>query len=646
MKKRIAIIVGLLVLVLAGLVVTAVVRANDVVRILQPKIEQRLTKLVGAPVNIGTVDISLFPNIQLVVRDITLGGEAAPSVAAVRAKLALRPLLSRKLDASEFRVSQPRITITRGKQGFSIAGLSGQAASGSQSQPAPAPQPSASSESAAASSSSESFQLHLERVLIENGSVTIQDLEAGTTSTISDLDLDAQVQLQGALLSVPKAELRVGMPGAGPLSLALRSASLNHDTGTLAVSDAVFTSDAGSVRAEAALELDSRRGTIKASSDKLDIAALVKHAQPFVPSLSKFTPRGTLVIPRCEITLAGADTISFGSALQLRDSSFVIPDGQSVQAISGDISLEGTTTALSFSSRQLSLNINRAPIILGIDGQFRKGAPSSVTLSRFDVRAFDGTGNIPGALQLSSPLQVRASADLKGMSIQSILSTFYPEHAANFSGTIATLNTQVSGPLGPPAPNIRGPGSISVKNATLKGFNLPLAVLNSVGKGLPFLEKTLVESIPPEFQGMVREPDTRIHSLDSTFELQGSLTVLRSLEAVGDIFTLRSSGSIARDGTLDLTMTLTFTPEFSRALAERIKDISKVYDSSGRLVIPLSLKGRAPQLLVLPDLSKLMQTGAGRIIEREAGRAIDKALGKDSDTARGVKDLLGGFLRR
>jgi hypothetical protein len=232
------------------------------------------------------------------------------------------------------------------------------------------------------------------------------------------------------------------------------------------------------------------------------------------------------------------------------------------------------------------------------------------------------------------------------MSIESLLSTFKPERAGNFSGTIASLNAQVSGPLGPQAPNLRGPGSVSVRNAALKGFNLPHAVLSSVGKGLPFLEETLVESVPPEFQGILREPDTRIQSLDASFELQGDLTVLRSLEAVGDIFSLRSNGSIARDGTLDLAMTLTFTPEFSRALARRVKDIGKVYDSAGRLVIPLTLKGRSPKLVVLPDLSKLMQTGAGRIIEREAGRAIDRALGKDSDTAQGVKDLLGGFLKR
>jgi hypothetical protein len=564
----------------------------------------------------------------------------------LKAKLAFRPLLNRKLDASEIRVEQPNITLTKSKDGFAIAGLARQAPSGSQSLSSPAAGTSIAPESTSTSGAKNSLQLHLDRVIVERGSVTLKDVDAGTTSSVSDVNLDAEVQLQGALLSVPRGELSLIAPGDRSIALAIRSLSLNRDTNELKLSDGELTSDAGKIRAEAALQLATRRGTIKASSDRLDIAALARHAQTFAPQLSNFAPKGTLIIPKSEVTLAGANEIALNSIMQLRDASITIPGEKTAQAINGDISLNGTATVLRFDSQKLSLTLNQAPITLAVDGEFRKGTPNTLALTRLNLSGFNGSGSFPLTLQLGSPQHIRASAELKGMSIESLLSTFKPERAGNFSGTIASLNAQVSGPLGPQAPNLRGPGSVSVRNAALKGFNLPHAVLSSVGKGLPFLEETLVESVPPEFQGILREPDTRIQSLDASFELQGDLTVLRSLEAVGDIFSLRSNGSIARDGTLDLAMTLTFTPEFSRALARRVKDIGKVYDSAGRLVIPLTLKGRSPKLVVLPDLSKLMQTGAGRIIEREAGRAIDRALGKDSDTAQGVKDLLGGFLKR
>jgi hypothetical protein len=263
-----------------------------------------------------------------------------------------------------------------------------------------------------------------------------------------------------------------------------------------------------------------------------------------------------------------------------------------------------------------------------------------------DIQGFEGSARVPLTLSLGTPQQVRANAALEGVSIQSILTAFNPERAGNFTGTVASMKANVSGDLGPGAPSLRGPGSLSIVKGTLKGFNLPRAVLSAIGKGLPFVDEALADNVPPEFAGIMNEPDTRIESLDSTFELQGELTMLRSLRAVSDIFTLESSGSIARDGNLDLKATLTFTEEFSRALARRVKDIGKVYDSKGRLVIPLTLQGRTPKLLVLPDLSKLMQTGAGNIVEREAGRAIDRALGKDPETARQLKDLLGGFLKR
>ncbi len=646
MKKRILLVVGLIILVLVGLVVLAVVRANDVVRFLQPQIEQQLTKALGAPVKIGGVDIALFPSVQLVVRNVTLGDNPAPAVAALKAKLALRPLLGRKLDASEIRIEQPKVTLIKDRNGFSIAGLSRQTPASPRPPSASSPETSPTPEGAPTSREKESFQLHLERVVVEDGSVTLKDHVAGTTSTLSNLDLDAGVEVQGGVLTVPRGELRVQAAGAGPISLAIRSATFNRDTQELTVSDAEVTSAAGKIRAQGALQLASRRGTIKTSTEKLDIAALLQLAQAFTPRLSNFSPKGTLVIPRGEITIGDANKIAINSDIQLRDASIAIPNDKTIQALNGDISLEGATTAMRFASQKLAFTLNQTPITLAVNGEFRTGTPSTLSITRLDLRGFDGSASIPLTLQLGSPQQIRASAELKGMSIQSLLSTFLPERAGNFSGTIASLNAQVSGPLGPQSANLRGPGNVSVRNATLKGFNLPQAVLSSVGKGLPFLQETLLESVPPEFQAIVREPDTRIQSLDSSFELHGGLTVLRSLEAVGDIFSLRSSGSIARDGTLDLAMTLTFTPEFSRALARRVKDIGKVYDSAGRLVIPLTLKGRLPKLIVLPDLSKLMQTGAGRIIEREAGRAIEKALGKDSDTARGVKDLLGDLLKR
>lgn len=646
MKKRILLIVGLVVLIVVGLVALAVVRANDVVRFLQPQIEQQLTKALGSPVTIGSVDLSLFPSIQLVVRNVSLGDKPAPAVAALKAKLAIRPLLSRKLDASEIRIEQPNVTLIKDKNGFSVAGLSRQAHASARPPSPSSPETSATADGAPTSAERESFQLHLERVIVEDGSITLNDQVAGTTSTLSNLQLDAGVQIQGGIVTVPQGELRVQAEGAGPISLAIHSVIFNRDTQELTVSDAVLTSAAGKIRANAELQLASRRGSIKTSTEKLDIAALLQLAQAFTPRLPNLSPKGTLVIPRVEIAIGDANGIAVNSDIQLRDASITIADGKTIQSLNGDISLDGTKTALRFASQKLALTLNGAPITLAVNGDFRMGTPNTLSITRLDLHGFDGSGSIPLTLQLGSPQQIRTNAELKGISIQSLLSAFLPERAGNFSGTIASLNAQVSGPLGPQAPSLRGPGNVSVRNAALKGFNLPQAVLSSVGKGLPFLHETLLENVPPEFQAIVREPDTRIQSLDSSFELQGDLTVLRSLEAVGDIFSLRSSGSLARDGTLDLTMTLTFTPEFSQALARRVKDIGKVYDSAGRLVIPLTLKGRSPKLIVLPDLSKLMQTGAGRIIEREAGRAIDKALGKDSDSARGVKDLLGGLLKR
>jgi hypothetical protein len=646
MKKRIVIILGLAVLLIVGLGALAIVRVNDVVKLLQPQIEAQIAKAVGAPVKIGQIDISLFPSAELLVKDVSLGDRQAPSIAAIKAKLSLRPLLSKKLDASEIRFERPSITLIKGKDGFSIRGLPRKPSTASPPADTASPPKGTAEREGPAPQESGDLQLHLERIVVSDGSVMINDVEAGTNTHLSAIDLDAGVQLQHGIVTIPQAELRAVLPEQTHLSLSTRSTTFTPDTNELNVPDAVVTTDAGKIRADATLKLDTQHGAIKISSNSVNIGGVMRHAAALAPSLIRIALDGTVATSGAEIKLAGPGAISFKAPLQLRDASINLSQGISVRGLSGDLALEGSTTDLRFGSQKLSLQLNQAPLTLALDGQLRFGSLSTLSLSRLDLQGFEGSARMPLTLELGTSQQIRTNIALKGMSIQKILSTFNPERAGNFSGTIASLNADVNGALSPGAPKLHGPGSLSIVKASLKEFNLPRAVLNSVGKGLPFLEEALVDKVPPEFRGIMLDPDTRIESLDSSFELQGDITMLRSLKVVGDIFALESSGSIARDGTLNLNTTLTFTEEFSRALARQVKDIGKVYDSKGRLVIPLTLQGRSPKLLVLPDLSKLMQTGAGRIIEREAGRAVDRALKNDSETAKQVKDLLGGILGR
>jgi|GEM_PF-1930599 len=647
MRKKITIIIVIAVVALVGFVSLAILRANDLVKLAQPQIEAQLSKALGYRVSVGEIDLSLFPSIELAVRRISLGDETSPSLSALKAKLALLPLLSRKFEASEILLEQPKLTLERSTKGFSVRGLQ------RVTPEAPSPEESRSPASntapartAADATSEAAVDLHLERLNVRGGSLTIHDQETGGKTQLDGIDLNAEIRLEAGSLTLPKGELRALLPGDKPISLSTGSLTLNQSTDQVTITDTILTTDAGRITMSADLNIKTMRGTIKLSSEPLAIEKLLHYASVTTPALAKVPLSGKLTVAGAEIMLGGPGKLSLKAPIQLQQASFNPTPQLILEGLGGEISLEGSPDALRFAAEKLSLSLNKAPLVTTLEGDFRMGTANTLSLKRFDVQGFNGTATLPLTLTMGSTRDLRTTLNLQGMAIESLLSAFKPEHAGVVTGTLQKCSATLSGSLSPDPVTLRGPGSANVTAVTLKGLNLPRAVLSSIGKGLPFVQQSLEQSVPPEFQGLMNSPDTRIESLDAVFELQGDTIAIRSLTLVAEHFSLTSSGSAAKDGTLDVATTFTFTPEFSQALARRVKDIQKVYDTNGRLVIPLTLQGRLPKLIVLPDLPKLMQTGAGKIIEREAGRAIDKLLKGDPKKAEGVKGLLGDLLKR
>ena len=95
-------------------------------------------------------------------------------------------------------------------------------------------------------------------------------------------------------------------------------------------------------------------------------------------------------------------------------------------------------------------------------------------------------------------------------------------------------------------------------------------------------------------------------------------------------------------GDLNLSSTFTLNAEISASLAKRSKTIAAMLDSKKMLAIPVVIQGRSPKLVVLPDISKLLQGAGGRILEEKAGSLLEKALGGKKDGGN-KKNPLGGL---
>jgi AsmA protein len=194
MKKKLLIVIASLATVLAATVLIVVYKLNDLVQGFRPQIEQQLSVALGSKVELGEISASLFPTCHLSVHEVKVlapdGKSASMSLGSLTASVALRPLLSKKLDISNLEIQRPRITLIKDASGTSIQGLN---MSPSSTKPA---QPSQSSElSGQPSSSPTQLDIAVSRVSVTDGELTIDDRVASKRTSVKDIDLMAGVEI-------------------------------------------------------------------------------------------------------------------------------------------------------------------------------------------------------------------------------------------------------------------------------------------------------------------------------------------------------------------------------------------------------------------------------------------------------------------
>jgi uncharacterized protein involved in outer membrane biogenesis len=127
MKKKILLsLLSLFILVATG-AGFALYKLNDIVSTFRPQIEQQLSTALGAQVQLGEISASIFPTCHLSVKEVKVlaadGKAAALSLGGLTASVALRPLLSKKLDISNLEIERPQITLIKDASGTTVQGL-------------------------------------------------------------------------------------------------------------------------------------------------------------------------------------------------------------------------------------------------------------------------------------------------------------------------------------------------------------------------------------------------------------------------------------------------------------------------------------------------------------------------------------------
>jgi hypothetical protein len=636
MKKKLLIVIASLATVLAATVLIVVYKLNDLVQGFRPQIEQQLSVALGSKVELGEISASLFPTCHLSVHEVKVlapdGKSASMSLGSLTASVALRPLLSKKLDISNLEIQRPRITLIKDASGTSIQGLN---MSPSSTKPA---QPSQSSELSGQSSSSPTqLDIAVSRISVSDGELTIDDRVASKRTSVKDIDLMAGVEIQGKQINVPSLKLSFAPSPLPQLNFTGARISYAQESGKLSIGSIDASSDVGAIHAEGTLDTKTQSGTLSVSSKGIDLrkaAGLLKNA---APTLASMNITGTIATSLA-VTLAGGQP-SLKGPVTLKEINLDLPGPQKVRSLSGDINLQGSLTDLSVSTSTIKLSFQDAPLRVATSARL---TASNVTVQSLTVSGLGGETRLPATIQLNPPKAFSAQPSISSVSIEELLKVTKPDLSRSIAGTIVSAKGNFSGStMGEVARSVHGAGDLLIKNAVLKGVNVPNLILSKVSN-IPLLEGTLRSNIAPEHQKYFNDPDTKVAEFTSEYSLGGGVINLKSLRATSEAFVLQSSGTMSMDGELNLSSNFILSTEISTSLAKRSKTVENMLTKDKRLEIPVVIKGKSPALVVLPDISKLLQGAGGRALEQQAGKLLEKALGGKKGENK-QKNPLGGL---
>lgn len=636
MKKKILITLAIVTTLAIGAIGFALFKLNDIVAELRPSIEQQLSTVLGAKVQLGEISASVFPTARLSVKETTvLAADAKTpliSLGGLSASVALRPLLSRRLEVSALEITQPRLTLVKDAGGTRVEGMS-------LDKPQAAAPLKPSQESAQPSPPQKALDIKISRITISEGEVTLDDRLSNRRIPIRAINLDAGIELQGSTIQVPTLTLSLSPANLPALKLSARQISFAKDSGNISIESLDAKADPGSLHAEGTFSTTSNSGKLTVSSTGIDLNKLAGLLKQEAPSLSAMNLSGS-ISTALTVTLVGNAPPSVKGPVVLKSINADLASAQKLRGLSGEIDIDGSLTDLSISAAALNLSLQEKPLVVTTTARVTQ---HDVTIQSLTVKGLGGEARLPASLQLAPQKGFSAHPELTIISISELLHIAKPPLADVISGIIVAFKGNFSGPLtGAIAQSVSGSGELVVKDGTLKGVNLPNLVLSKIS-GIPLLEGTLRSHIATEHQQYFADTDTNVKELQAHFSIADGIIQIKSLYATGDAFSITASGTVSMDGELYLQSTFTLSTEISKSLAQQSKTVSAILNTATQLEIPVLITGKSPLLIVLPDISKLIAGAGGKFLEEKAGALLDKALGGKGG-GKGKKNPLGGLL--
>ncbi len=618
MFKKILIVCTTLISIAALLLIIALINANSLITSYQADLEKLASDALGNKVVLSDIQAKVFPQTKIKIGALRVllpegAKEQGLSLQNFYLNLKLLPLLAKRLEITRLSVENPSLTIVKDKSGIRIVGL-------------PAPQakqpvqdkktkPEAPTTHLQKSAKASGLKLALNDIEIIGANITFKDEIEQKEYRAKNIDFATKVSLEGQDITVSNLNLAGNL--LDKLDVQLKTPLLSFKSNILKTEEIAVSALGNTVKMGITFDAVATSGQASLLSDGIDLASF----ETLAPDLKKLSLKGNLR-PLLSASILSPTAWSTKGNIGLAGVG-LISGLLTISNLNGDLGVSASAAMQSISSGNISFDLNGKPVQAGFSASLKD---NQIGLNNIELKLFSGRINSDFSLLLDQAKPFSVALDISGIRVEEALSTLNPTSEPKISGNLVSLKADVSGKLSDNIPNtIIGKSSIQLKDGSLKGMNLAGAILKEV-KDIPLISGALYAAVPPADRPLLDSPDTPINNLTGNLSIsQGSIRT-SDLKMESSIFSLEAQGSVGFDSSLDLNATIYFSKDFSTRLCLSNSNLKNLLDKDSRLVFPLTLKGKAPHLLIVPNITKLLETGAGRALQKKAGETLDKVL--------------------
>lgn len=633
--KKLAIIAGIVVLIIVIAFAVLAASANSIAAKYRPDIEKAASSALGTQVRIGDLAVSVFPSVKIHLQNFALGDGV--SLNGLALKVGLFPLLGGNIEVTELLLDEPNLKLIQTNSGYQVEGLP--ASSPEQSSPAkekaPANPTTSSALSQDAPTTNAPIKLDLRRFSLSAGNFEIRQLD-GKVFTFAPINLDASLSASPSGADLSTLVLTGALNNKVEFGARAASAKLDLQNTLISIPEAEFELLGNKTKLSVDLNYRTTTGKINLGGTGFELKSLTPLLNVFSPNAAKLTPIGQ-AIPKMDIALAGSNSISLDGGMALKEIGLQLGD-LAISQLSGEIIVKGYPNNLAVRSKDLKLALNGSPIEIATSLNL---VDKTIDLRKLAVDGFGGRTNLSLTLD-SATGDLTSEGDISAIRLEQLLVAVKKE-AIPLEGGVKLIKYSIKGQTGEQlTKSLLGTASIDLADAKLKGINIAGEVLKAV-KDLPFMSTSLISAVPDgPSKKALESPDTKIDQLAGSFNIGDGGLATNDLTMKSALFDLRANGRINFDQNINLQATILFSKDLSTAMTTKVKEISRIVNSDGRLEIPLVIQGHASSIKVIPNIQRLLEIAATQALKSEGKKALDKFLGGSSKS--GKKGGIGGIL--